>query len=120
MSIRIKDYHHTALVSKDLEKCKWFYGHVLGFELLERPDFGFPGLWFQVGPATQLHLMVFEEVIPDTMRHFALETEDFDETIRTLESENIEIVDGPGKREDGSDYLFCKDPDGNLIEITKH
>jgi hypothetical protein len=25
-----------------------------------------------------------------------------------------------GKRYDGSDFLFCKDPDGNLVEITKH
>jgi catechol 2,3-dioxygenase-like lactoylglutathione lyase family enzyme len=120
MGIKIKDYHHTALVSKDLEKCKWFYVDVLGFKMLERPDFGFPGFWFQVGPSTQLHLQVFDELIPDTMRHLAFETEDFDETIRSLESENIEIVDGPGKREDGSDFLFCKDPDGNLIEITKH
>lgn len=24
------------------------------------------------------------------------------------------------KRVDGSDYLFCKDPDGNRVEITHH
>jgi catechol 2,3-dioxygenase-like lactoylglutathione lyase family enzyme len=120
MSIQVRDYHHTALVVKDLDKCKWFYVDVLGLASLDRPDFGFPGLWFQVGPTTQLHLQVFEEVIPDTMRHLAFEVEDFNETVRTLESESIKIVEGPGKRKDGSDFLFCKDPDGNLIEITKH
>lgn len=120
MSIQIKDYHHTALVSKNLDKCKWFYVDVLGFELLDRPDFGFPGLWLQVGPATQLHLQVFEEVIPDTMRHLAFETIDFAETIQTLKSHGVDIIEGPGKRDDGSDFLFCKDPDGNLIEITQH
>ena len=40
--------------------------------------------------------------------------------MKELTSKGIEIVDGPGKRVDGSDYLFCKDPDGNLIEITHH
>jgi catechol 2,3-dioxygenase-like lactoylglutathione lyase family enzyme len=35
-------------------------------------------------------------------------------------AEGIPITEGPAKRVDGSDYLFCKDPDGNLIEIVKH
>ena len=54
------------------------------------------------------------------MRHMAIEVEDFGAAIQTLKSEGIEITDGPGKRTDGSDYLFCNDPDGNLIEIVKH
>jgi catechol 2,3-dioxygenase-like lactoylglutathione lyase family enzyme len=120
MSIHVKGYHHIALVAKDLEKCVWFYGEVLGLETVERPAFDFAGHWFQVGPATQLHLMVLDETIPQTIRHMAIEVEDFAETIRTLEAQGIKITDGPGKRVDGSDYLFCNDPDGNLIEIVKH
>jgi glyoxylase I family protein len=120
MSIRIKDYHHIALVIKDLEKSGWFYGKVLGLKTIERPAFNFPGQWFQVGETTQLHLMVFAESIPETMRHMAIEVDDFGETLQTLNAEGIEITEGPGKRVDGSDYLFCKDPDGNLIEIVKH
>ncbi|MGD9046157.1 MAG: VOC family protein [Desulfobacterales bacterium] len=120
MSIQIKDYHHVAIVVKDLEKCVRFYSEVLGLESLERPAFDFPGHWFQVGPTTQLHLMVCGETIPETMRHMAIEVEDFAETIRAFEARGIRIVDGPGKRSDESDYLFCNDPDGNLIEITKH
>jgi catechol 2,3-dioxygenase-like lactoylglutathione lyase family enzyme len=73
-----------------------------------------------VGPTTQLHLMVMNESIPETMRHMAIEVEDFDATIQALKGEGISIIDGPGKRVDGSDYLFCNDPDGNLIEIVKH
>ena len=120
MGITVKDYHHIALVVRDLEKCIRFYGRVLGLKSIERPAFDFPGYWFQVGPSTQLHLMVMDETIPETMRHMAIEVEDFDATIQTLKSEGIEIADGPGKRMDGSDYLFCNDPDGNLIEIVKH
>ena len=120
MSIQVKDYHHIALVVKDLEKCMAFYSDLLGLVTIERPAFDFSGHWFQVGPTTQLHLMVFDETIPQTMRHIAIEVEDFDATIQTLKGEGIQIIDGPGKRVDGSDYLFCNDPDGNLIEIVKH
>jgi catechol 2,3-dioxygenase-like lactoylglutathione lyase family enzyme len=61
-----------------------------------------------------------DEKIPDTMRHFAMEVEDFRKTVEHLAARGIAIVDGPGKRVDGSDYLFCKDPEGNLIEVTHH
>ncbi len=120
MGIKVKDYHHIALVIRDLEKCIWFYGQVLGLKAIERPAFDFAGQWYQVGKDTQLHLMGFDETIPNTMRHIAIEVEDFNATIETLKTEGIEIIDGPGKRVDGSDYLFCRDPDGNLIEIVKH
>jgi catechol 2,3-dioxygenase-like lactoylglutathione lyase family enzyme len=118
--IEVKDYNHVAVVVRDLERCRWFYGKVLGLESIERPPFNFPGHWYRVGPATQLHLMVYEEEISVTMRHFALEVVDFQETLAHLKTNEIEIVEGPGKRADNSDYLFCRDPDGNLVEITKH
>jgi len=120
MRIKAKDYHHMALVVRDLEKCVRFYEKVLGLETIERPDFGFPGHWFQFGETSQLHLMVMNETIPETMRHMAIEVEDFNATIQTFEAAGIQITEGPGKRVDGSNYLFCKDPDGNLIEIVKH
>ena len=35
--------NHYLVVSKNLERSKQFYQEVLGLELAERPDFGFPG-----------------------------------------------------------------------------
>jgi catechol 2,3-dioxygenase-like lactoylglutathione lyase family enzyme len=64
--------------------------------------------------------MVMEETILTTMRHIALEVENFEETVEDLRAQKIKFVEGPGKRQDGSDYLFCRDPDGNLVEITRH
>jgi glyoxylase I family protein len=118
--IRIMEYHHVGLVVRNLEKCQWFYGQILGLRAIPRPAFSFPGEWYRIGPGTQLHLMVLEETIPQTMRHFALEVLDFANTVQELGKMKVDIVEGPGKRPDGSDYLFCKDPDGNLIEITHH
>jgi len=118
--IQVREYNHVGIVVRDLEKCNWFYGTVLGLKTIPRPPFNFPGRWYQVGPNCQLHLMVYEETIPRTMRHIALEVANFEETVRDLQREKIGIVEGPGKRLDGSDFLFCHDPDGNLVEITHH
>jgi len=118
--MKVKEYNHVGIVVRNLERCEWFYGEVLGLKTIPRPPFNFPGQWYQVGPSCQLHLMVHEETIPTSMRHFALEVANFEEAIRELKANRIEIVEGPGKRLDGSDYLFCKDPDGNRVEITHH
>ncbi len=118
--IQVKEYNHIGIVVRELEKCKWFYGTLLGLKSIPRPPFNFPGHWYQVGSNCQLHLMVYEETIPQTMRHIALEVADFEKAVQELRKEKIKIVDGPGMRFDGSDYLFCKDPDENLVEITHH
>ena len=118
--IQVREYNHIGIVVRDLEKCKWFYGEVLGLKTIARPPFNFPGHWFQVGPRSQLHLMAYGETIPNTMRHIALEVASFEETVRDLRMKGIDIIEGPDKRPDGSDYLFCKDPDGNRVEITRH
>ncbi len=118
--IKVRGYNHVAIVVRDFNKSKWFYGEVLGLATVERPLFDFPGHWYQVGTTCQLHLMAYDEEIPMTMRHIALEVEDFENAIKHLKASRIEVVEGPGKRVDGSDFLFCRDPDGNLLEITKH
>ena len=118
--IQVKNYNHIGIVVRNLEKCKWFYGTLCGLQTIARPPFNFPGHWYQVGPNCQLHLMVYREEIPDTMRHIALEVANFEEAVRELQAKGIEILEGPGKRFDGSDYLFCKDPDGNRVEMTHH
>ena len=118
--IQVKEYNHVGIVVRDLEKGKWFYGEVLGLKTIPRPPFNFPGHWYQVGPRCQLHLMVYRETIPDTMRHIALEVVNFEATVQDLKGKGVDIIEGPDKRPDGSDYLFCKDPDGNRVEITRH
>jgi catechol 2,3-dioxygenase-like lactoylglutathione lyase family enzyme len=118
--IRVKDYHHVALAVRDLTNCVRFYSGVLGLETIERPTFNFSGHWFKVGDSRQLHLMVMNEKRPETMRHFAIEVEDFQKMMEHLRLHQVTIVNGAGKRVDGSDYLFIKDPEGNLIEVTHH
>jgi len=48
--------NHYLIVSKDLERSKDFYCQVLGMQLAERPDFGFPGYWLKLGDTACVHL----------------------------------------------------------------
>src|SRR5712691_8237735 len=48
--------NHYLIVAKNLERTKDFYCEVLGMELAERPDFGFPGYWLKLGDEICVHL----------------------------------------------------------------
>jgi len=52
----ITELNHFLLVAKNLERTKDFYQQVLGLELAERPDFGFPGYWLKTGDNICVHL----------------------------------------------------------------
>ena len=52
----ITELNHFLLVAKDLERTKTFYQQVLGLELADRPDFGFPGYWLKTGDNICVHL----------------------------------------------------------------
>jgi len=52
----ITELNHYLLVAKDLERTRDFYQKVLGLEIAERPDFGFPGYWLKTGENICVHL----------------------------------------------------------------
>jgi catechol 2,3-dioxygenase-like lactoylglutathione lyase family enzyme len=52
----LTELNHYLLVAKNLERTKDFYCNVLGMQLAERPDFGFPGYWLKVGEDICVHL----------------------------------------------------------------
>jgi catechol 2,3-dioxygenase-like lactoylglutathione lyase family enzyme len=52
----LTELNHYLLVAKNLERTRKFYEEVLGMELAERPDFGFPGYWLKIGDDICVHL----------------------------------------------------------------
>ena len=52
----LTELNHYLLVAKNLERTKKFYQDVLGMQLAERPDFGFPGYWLKLGDDICVHL----------------------------------------------------------------
>ena len=118
MSFEVTGIHHTTLVVPDPEAARGFYGEVLGLTPIERPDYDFEGAWFQCGDI-EFHLIVAEEHLAPSRRHLALAVDDFDACLDQLRQNGVRLVGGPGTRpHSGRSFAFCKDPDGNLIEIT--
>ena len=52
----VADLNHYFVRANDLEQTKNFYVQVLGFEVMPRPDFPFPGYWLGVNGKIQVHM----------------------------------------------------------------
>ena len=124
MAATVSGYSHVAISVTDLDEARGFYCDLLGFEVLPRPDFGFPGLWLRVG-TLQLHLGVVDEAPSPGpgFPHFALyvPTEEFDATIESVRTAGVEMLGEPSSRVDFGTPVraaFITDPSGNVIELT--
>lgn len=124
MAVTFSGYSHVAVSVTDLDAARDFYCGVLGFEVLPRPDLGFPGLWLRVGEL-QLHLgVVTEAPSPGPgFPHFALHvpSERFDATIETVRAAGVKMLGEPSTRVDFGTTVraaFVTDPSGNVIELT--
>lgn len=115
--------HHASVVVADSRRALRFYVDILGMQLdPSRPDLGFPGAWLWVGDQ-QIHLL--EVANPDTAegrpahvgrdRHTALQVRGLDELQQRLETANIHY----SRSRSGRKAIFCRDPDGNGIELVE-
>ncbi len=120
--IHIKQLMHAGLIVSDLEKARAFYEGILGLTPNPaRPDFGFAGVWYDIG-INQVHLMVVPNPYADVVRpahggrdtHVALAVDDI-EAVRT-ELDKAGVAYSMSKS--GRAALFCRDPDGNALEFS--
>jgi glyoxylase I family protein len=109
--------HHVALNVVDIDEAVRFYTGVLGFEVVERPDFGFPGAWLQAG-AQQVHLAPTEARGADSFQHFALQVADVDAAIADIRDAGWKVDPVPHMQGAGH-QAFLRDPSGNLIELNQ-
>jgi len=119
----VKRAHHCSLTVGEVERSRAFYGGVLGLPEIERPDFGFPGAWYQAGEI-QLHLIAAPEGV-DTGRpaagltplanHVAFEIADYEATRAQLEGAGMEVLSLGAK----VGQMFVRDPDGNVVELIQ-
>lgn len=52
----VTELNHYFVRANDLERTKEFYCEVLGFEVMPRPAFPFPGYWLGVNGRIQVHM----------------------------------------------------------------
>ena len=107
----------------DTRRALGFYQGILGLEVDQRrPVMDFPGAWLQIG-AQQIHLIE----MPDRVRaatpaghggrdwHVALAVSDLEALAAALTGRGI----GYTLSRSGRRALFCRDPDGNAIELVE-
>ncbi len=118
--MQIKAVHHVSLLVSDTERALTFYCDLMGLKVIERPALGFPGAWLAIG-GQQLHLLELpnpdaENERPDHVgrdRHLALAVDGLDELAQRLNKAGIAL----NKSKSGRHAIFCRDPDGNGVEL---
>jgi len=113
------ELNHVAVHVQDLEKSKDFYKNVLALEEITRPDFPFPGAWFQLGTQQELHLIGGRDTpVASTTRgnHYALLIDNMDEWEARFKELGVDYL--PRRtRPDGAFQIYVSDPDGHTVEL---
>lgn len=129
----IKELNHFFVRAGDLEATRQFYIDVLGFEVMPRPDFPFPGYWMGVNGSIQVH--VGPSNIPNrqayylgtaddaadgqsgVIDHVAFLADDPAAFVERFKARGIEFR--PRHLPDSKLFqLFIRDPNGVMIELN--
>ncbi|ALP53432.1 glyoxalase [Candidatus Tenderia electrophaga] len=119
----IQSILHATVIVADVDKSVKFYCQVLGLTLNpDRPDLGYPGVWFDVGQQ-QLHLMQVPNPDPVTGRpehggrdrHIAFAVADLEALCQRLDDAGAVYT----RSKSGRKALFCRDLDGNALEFIE-
>jgi catechol 2,3-dioxygenase-like lactoylglutathione lyase family enzyme len=112
--------HVSIAIARDgAQRARAFYSGVLGLEerdVLPKLD---PSrfIWFKAGGDCELHLMLMDEPPPESA-HFCLAHEGDFAALRTrIEEAGVATRDGTELV--GRERFTCRDPFGNLIELTQ-
>ncbi len=118
----ITGIHHATFLTSDLALARVFYEEVLGLQADDRrPLMSFDGVWYDVAPGQQIHLMALPDAEAGAQRpahggrdrHVALTVTDMAQLIARLEDAAISYtLSRSGRR-----ALFCRDPDQNALEF---
>jgi catechol 2,3-dioxygenase-like lactoylglutathione lyase family enzyme len=127
--INIKSFDHVTIICADLDATRRFYVDVLGMEEVPRPDFKFPGLWFERGDV-QIHATQQSpeagkagwgergNSITSRGHHIAFAVEDVSQALELVQAHGVRIASPLQQRPDGFKQLYVYDPDAHVVELV--
>jgi len=129
----VTELNHYLIRANKLERTREFYCKVLGFEVMPRPDFPFPGYWLGINGKIQVHMA--QAGVPNSelyylgspknaatgnsgvIDHIAFLATEPDRFVKHLKE--LEVSFRPRNFPESQLYqLFIKDPDGLTIELN--
>jgi len=115
---------HVTFLTTDLAKARSFYEGVLGLKPdPNRPQLGYDGVWYDIAPNQQIHLMVLPDpeaglqrpIHGGRDRHVALAISDIAKLTGRLDEAGVAYT----LSKSGRRALFCRDPDQNALEFIE-
>ncbi len=114
---------HIGLIVSDLNRAALFYEGVLGLSRTIRPALNFDGIWYELDNGQQIHLMLLNNPYAACEKpahggrdhHLALHVDAYDMICQRLDAASIPYTTS----QSGRTALFCRDPDGNTIELIQ-
>ncbi|HVQ62853.1 MAG TPA: VOC family protein [Burkholderiales bacterium] len=129
----VTELNHFLIRANNLERTKDFYCKVLGFEVMPRPDFPFPGYWLGIDGKIQVHMA--QAGVPNSqlyylgspknaakdnsgvIDHVAFLATDPEGFVRHLKT--LGVLCRPRNFPESQLFqLFVKDPDGLTVELN--
>jgi catechol 2,3-dioxygenase-like lactoylglutathione lyase family enzyme len=127
--IAVTSFDHVTIICADLAATRDFYVGLLGMTEVERPAFGFPGLWFQVGNvqihATQQSAEAGQAgwgnrsgTITSRGHHIAFAVDNVMDAVEAVQAHGVRIASPLQLRPDGFKQVYLYDPDGHIVELV--
>lgn len=116
--------HHTSFLTGDLATARQFYESVLGLSpSSKRPQMSFDGVWYDITATQQIHLMLLPNPAAGLQspehggrdRHVALLVSDLAQLTGRLNKAGVAYT----QSQSGRRAVFCRDPDGNALELIE-
>jgi catechol 2,3-dioxygenase-like lactoylglutathione lyase family enzyme len=127
--INVTAFDHVTIICADLEATRKFYVGVLGMTEVPRPNFGFPGLWFQVGNV-QIHATQQspqaghagwgdrDACVTSRGHHIAFAVDDVMKALDIVQELGLRVASALQQRPDGFKQVYLYDPDDHVVEIV--
>jgi len=129
----ITELNHYFVRARDVERSKRFYCEALGFEVMPRPEFPFPGYWLGVCGKVQVH-MGLDGVPEEAAYYFGTSAASARDNAGVVDHIAFQGDDAPGMARHLAELaiptrtryiaeirlfqIFVADPDGLTIELN--